>query len=81
MADHLGFLLSQVSHIDHTAYEIKYPDIQYQNLVPIDTSASEWAANIVHFSSDKTGQAEIFLREIKHHPAGGYYQNISYPQG
>lgn len=56
--DAFGFLISQTSHIEATAYARKYPDIQYPSLVPVDTSASGWARSITHFSTDKVGAAE-----------------------
>ncbi len=58
MADHFGFLISQVSHIEATAYRTQYPDIQYPSLIPVDTSAHDWARTITHFSTDMTGKAE-----------------------
>ena len=57
MADYLGFLISQVHHVETRAYKVKYPDIQYRRLVPVDTSASEWARGVTHFSMDMTGTA------------------------
>lgn len=53
----LGFLLSQKAHIEATAVAIRYPEIQYRKLVPIDTSANPWAKSIVFFSTDRMGQA------------------------
>ncbi len=35
----LGFLLSQVTSIESEVYAIRYADIQYPRLVPVDTSA------------------------------------------
>lgn len=58
MADHFGWLLSQVSHIENQVYRTKYPDIQYHRLVPVDRSAPEWIRSVTHFSSDKVGRAE-----------------------
>ena len=58
--DTLGFLISQTAAIEQQAYQIRYPDIQYPQLVPVDTSASEWARTITYFSMDKTGQAAWF---------------------
>ena len=54
----LSFLLSQVSHIEREVYEIQYPDIQYPNLIPVDTSANEWARTVTYFSTDKVGEAD-----------------------
>lgn len=56
----LGFLVSQVAHIESQVYEIKYPDIQYPALIPVDTSAHEWAKSITFFSTDKVGAAKWF---------------------
>lgn len=53
----LGFVLSQTSHIEAGVYQVKYPDIQYPNLIPVDTSAHPWAKSVTYFSSDKFGAA------------------------
>ena len=53
----LGFLLSQTSAIEAEAYRVQYPEIIYQQLIPIDTSAGEWAKTVTYFSLDKVGQA------------------------
>lgn len=60
----LGFLVSQVSHIEPQVIRVLYPDIQYPSLIPIDTSANEWAKSITFYSLDKLGQAQWF-----HHTA------------
>ena len=56
---HLSFLLDQLAHIEPNAYKVKYPDIQYHLICPVDTSAWEWAKTITHFATDKTGKPEI----------------------
>jgi len=56
----LGFLVSQTAYIEAQVYEIQYPDIQYPNLIPVDTSANEWAKSVTYYSSDKTGKAGWF---------------------
>lgn len=53
----LGFLLSQTAYIESEVYRIQYPEIIYQQLIPIDTSAGEWSKSITYFSLDKVGQA------------------------
>ncbi len=53
----LGFLLSQTAYIESEVYRIQYPEIIYQQLIPIDTSAGEWAKSVTYFSLDKVGQA------------------------
>ena len=53
----LGFLLSQTTYIESEVYRIQYPDIIYAQLIPIDSSAGEWAKSVTYFSLDKVGQA------------------------
>lgn len=64
----LSFLVSQAAHIEPQVYEIQYPDIQYANLIPVDTSANEWAKSVTFFSSDKVGQAQWFHHEANDVP-------------
>ena len=59
MPDVLGFLRSEVNHIETQAYMTKYPDIQYSMLVPVDTEAPEWVRGVTHFSHDITGRAQF----------------------
>lgn len=53
----LGFVLSQTSHIERAVNETRYPDIQYQMLVPVDTTAHPFAKTVTYFSSDMFGGA------------------------
>lgn len=64
----LGFLISQTSSIEAQVYEIQYPDIQYPNLVPVDTSANAWAKSVTFFSVDKVGAADWFSHLAKDIP-------------
>lgn len=56
----LGFVTSQTSYIEAQTVEIMYPDIQYPALIPVDTSANEWAKSVTYYSSDKVGRAGWF---------------------
>lgn len=53
----MGFLLSQTAYIEQEVYRIQYPEIIYQQLIPIDSSSGEWAKSVTYFSLDKVGQA------------------------
>lgn len=53
----MGFLISQTSHIEQTVYNIRYADIQYPQLIPVDTSAHPFAKSVTYFSADKSGVA------------------------
>lgn len=61
----LGFVVSQTSHIEPQVAEVMYPDIQYPDLIPVDTSANEWAKSVTYYSTDKVGQAGWFHHYAK----------------
>jgi hypothetical protein len=56
----LGFLQSQLAVIEPQLYRIQYPEIIYPRLMPIDSSASEWAKSITYYSIDRVGTADWF---------------------
>lgn len=56
----MTFLIRQVALIEPTVYAMRYQDIQYQNLIPVDTSAPEWIQSVTYFSMDSVGQAQWF---------------------
>jgi hypothetical protein len=76
----LGFLISQVSHIEPEVYRIAYPDIQYPQLIPIDTSANEWAKSVTFFSLDRVGAADWFHHTASDIPLADV-QRAKYEQG
>jgi len=57
--------MSQTSHIEAQVVEVQYPDIQYAELIPVDTSANEWAKSVTYYSTNKTGQAGWFHHYAK----------------
>lgn len=61
----LGFVVGQATHIETTVYEEQYPEIQYPDLVPVDTSAAEWAKSVTYYSNSKVGQAGWFHHRAK----------------
>ncbi len=54
----LGFLVSQTTSIEQEVYAIRYADIQYPGLIPVDTSAYPWARTVTYFTRDMVGQAD-----------------------
>ncbi len=56
----MSFLIRQASLIEPTVYAMKYQEIQYHQLVPVDTSAPEWIQSVTYFSMDSVGQAQWF---------------------
>lgn len=53
----MGFVLAQATHVESTVYQIRYPDIQYPALTPVDTSAHPFAQTVTYYSADKFGKA------------------------
>ena len=53
-------MVAQTAYIEPQVVRIKYPELNYAQFVPIDTSASEWAKSITFFSIDQVGQADWF---------------------
>ena len=58
-ANTLAFVQSQMAHVESGVYRHKYPNIQYQDLIPVDTSANEWAKTVTFYSMDAVGQAKF----------------------
>lgn len=56
----LAFLVQQATLIERQIYAIRYPDIQYQTLIPVDTSAPEWVTSVTCVSMDSVGAAAWF---------------------
>jgi hypothetical protein len=56
----LSFLIRQATLIEPTVYQMRYMDIQYPQLIPVDTSAPEWIQSVTYFSADAVGQAQWF---------------------
>lgn len=56
----MSFLIRQASLIEPTVYAMRYQEIQYPSLIPVDTSAPEWIQSVTYFSMDGVGKAEWF---------------------
>jgi hypothetical protein len=54
----MAFLVSQAAYVEQEVYRIEYPEIIYQQLVPLDSSGGPWVKSITYYSLDKVGQAE-----------------------
>lgn len=55
----MSFLVSQRTHIEAQVYEIKYPDVTYQEIIPVDTSAPDWAPIVAVSSIDARGELKF----------------------
>lgn len=54
----LGFVVSQTSHIESEVYRLKYPDLNYAQMVPVDTGANPWVKSVTYYSMDGRGRAK-----------------------
>ena len=54
----LGFAVKQTTHIEAGIYALRYPELDYASLVPVDTSAGEWSKSVTYYSMDGTGAAK-----------------------
>jgi len=53
----LGFVVAQASIIEPGVYKTRYPAVQYRDLIPVDTSGSEFATSVTYYSQDQFGKA------------------------
>ena len=56
----MAFLTPQLLRVEQAVYMAKYPDANYAEFVPVDTSGSIWQAGSVFYSGDIVGKAEWF---------------------
>ena len=91
MQTNLNFVESQVAHIEEQVYRVEYPDIQYASLIPVDTSAGEWAKTVTYYSMDGVGRAQwasgkgfdipLVSTAMKQHETGVFMSAIGYDYG
>lgn len=67
----LGFVIKQTSHIEQQVYRHRYPDVDYASIIPVDTSANEFATTVTYFSMDKAGRAKWMNNNAKDVPTVG----------
>lgn len=54
----MAFLVSQLAHTEGQVFERLYQPMQYEQLIPLDFSAGEWADTILYEISDMAGQGK-----------------------
>ncbi|WP_406646873.1 DUF2184 domain-containing protein [Aliisedimentitalea scapharcae] len=54
----LGFAQNQTSHIEAGVYRTKYPELNYAELIPVDTSSGEFVKSVTYYSMDGAGEAD-----------------------
>lgn len=71
----MAFLTRQAAHIESEVYKIPYPDLQYKDLIPVDTSAGDYAKTVEFYSMDKVGQAKWFNHQSSDVPRADVVMN------
>lgn len=91
MQANLAFVVKQTSHIEAGVYRFKYPDLDYADLVPVDTSAHPFAATVTYYSMDGAGRADwingnakdipVANAQMQQHETSVYTAGIGYSYG
>lgn len=91
MQSNLAFVEDQLAHVESKIYEVKYADLQYTDLIPVDFDADEWADSVLFYSMDGTGKAEwigdkvtdipMVSESMAQHDSGIHMQGIGYDYG
>lgn len=58
MQANFGFVNSQTAYVEAGVYRMRYPEIRYPGLIPVDYSAPEWIKTVDYYSMDVAGKAE-----------------------
>lgn len=56
----LSFLTQQAAHIETELYKIEYPNLRYNDLVPLDSSAPDWTKVVMFRNIDSRGELQVF---------------------
>lgn len=67
----LAFVLSQNVHIEQTVNKTVYPEITYQKMIPVDTSAHPFTQTVAFMSSDMYGKADWINGNADNIPLAG----------
>lgn len=54
----MGFVQSQAKAINTTVYAAEYPEHDYAQLIPVDSSAPDWADGMITYLTDRVGKAD-----------------------
>lgn len=58
-AEAMSFLITQRTHIEPQLYEIRYPGVTYDQIIPVDTSAPDWTPIVAVQSADARGELKF----------------------
>jgi hypothetical protein len=56
----MGFVTDQTYRINAEVYAIQYPELNYAELVPVDSQGPEWSSGVITYVTDSAGKAKWF---------------------
>lgn len=56
----MGFVTDQTYRINAEVYAIQYPELNYAELVPVDSQGPEWSSGVITYVTDLAGKAAWF---------------------
>lgn len=64
----MEFVVSEAKRVNRTVYSAVYREIQYPDLIPVDTGGPEWVSGVTYFSMDAAGKADWFTGKAQDVP-------------
>lgn len=74
----IAFYISQLTNLEAKVYETLYPDIIFDELVPVNTSDPEWVDNVAYMSFNAVTMAKFIAANGRDLPQSDIDANISY---
>jgi hypothetical protein len=63
--DALGYVTDQTYRINATVYAAQYPELNYAELVPVNSEGPEWSSGVITYMTDSAGKADWFSGKAK----------------
>jgi hypothetical protein len=73
----LAFYISQLSVLESKIYDVKYSNIIYQDIIPVDTSDPEWVDSVSYISYDAVTMGRFIAANGKDLPQSDIEANMS----
>lgn len=61
----LGFVVDQTMRINTTVYATQYPELNFAEIVPVNSEGPEWSQGVVTYITDGAGKADWFSGKSK----------------
>lgn len=61
----LGFVTDQTYRINATVYAVQYPELNFAELVPVNSEGPEWSSGVITYITDMAGKAGWYAAKAK----------------